>query len=261
MIYKPEKYETRFVARGISNLNALLPADDCDQLGVVPTGDVYFDNTGKGLLRKEPFSAGPVTVHFDNLDEHLAAYIREADAVVGCMAWLTNPKVLSALQSVPVQILVQKEDFLRPDSARSWSKNRVRKAYESLNPLWRPELAKTIGRFCYGGEGSTDAVRVVGVAPDHKKSANPRMHHKFFVFLKAVLPENPNVWMQYVPYAVWTGSFNATHNGTRSAENAVMIRDAAIAGAYAREHGPLFGLSETLDWQHEWVAPEYRLGS
>ena len=250
MNYKPETYPTRFVACGVSNLNLLAAVESGDSTGHVPLAP---------SLRAEPFHAGAVTVHFDDLEDHLAGYIREADAVVGCMAWLTNPTVLSALAEVPVQLLVQKEDFLRPDSSRSWSKNRIRKAYARLNALPRPCL-ETTAAYCYGGEGSTDPVRVVGIAPDHKKPANPRMHHKFFVFLKRAGSE-PGCSEQYKPYAVWTGSFNATYNGTRSAENAVMIRDEAVAGAYAREHGHLFGLSEALDWQHEWVAPEYRLGS
>jgi hypothetical protein len=38
--------------------------------------------------------------------------------VIGCIAWLTNTKIIQALRKVDqgVQIIVQKEDFLRPDS-------------------------------------------------------------------------------------------------------------------------------------------------
>src|ERR1700674_1415082 len=59
---------------------------------------------------------GKVRVFFKNLEDHLIQYIREADIVVGCVAWFTSPRILKALSKVKgVSIVVQKEDFLRPD--------------------------------------------------------------------------------------------------------------------------------------------------
>lgn len=65
----------------------------------------------------------------------------------------------------------------------------------------------------------------------------------------------------YKPYAVWTGSFNFSDNGTKSFENAVVIEDVAIAEAYLEEWGQIAALSEPLDWSSEWMAPEWRIGT
>lgn len=54
---------------------------------------------------------------FRNLKEELIACIKNADFVFGCVAWLTDFDVLAALaEKQGVNIAVQKEDFLRPDT-------------------------------------------------------------------------------------------------------------------------------------------------
>ena len=74
----------------------------------------------------------------------------------------------------------------------------------------------------------------------------------------ATVPHEYNVFM---PRAVWTGSFNMTGNATRSLENAVLLRDEAIARAYTAEWITVLGISEELDWNAEWVATNFRVGS
>jgi len=76
------------------------------------------------------------------------------------------------------------------------------------------------------------------------------MHHKFLVFLSAG-----------VPSVVWTGSFNFTHNGEASLENAVIIHSREIAEVYYSEWQQIFSLSEPLDWSAQWMEPEYRIGT
>src|SRR4051812_8513944 len=89
----------------------------------------------------EDFSAmsgdGSVTVYFRNIEEHLVRLIGGAPMVVGCVAWLTSEAILGALARVPygVSIVVQKEDFLRPDfGVRRIDRWRValRRMYTSL---------------------------------------------------------------------------------------------------------------------------------
>jgi len=73
-----------------------------------------------------------IAAHFQDLEGALIRYIAEADAVVGCVAWLTNLNVLRALASkFGVSIIVQKEEFLRPD-------------LEPLKPDWKKILRKKI---------------------------------------------------------------------------------------------------------------------
>jgi hypothetical protein len=60
---------------------------------------------------------------------------------------------------------------------------------------------------------------------------------------------------------VWTGSFNWSENGVNSLENAVVISDCRVIDAYLAEFEQIAALSEPLDWQSEWVEPEWRIGS
>jgi phosphatidylserine/phosphatidylglycerophosphate/cardiolipin synthase-like enzyme len=173
------------------------------------------------------------------------------------MAWLTNQRVLAALARKQfVSIIVQKEDFLRPD-AGDWSSRGLHDAYAAL-----PTVSSVAGlgptRYNFASEFDFAPVRCAGVV-GKQRSAMPRMHHKFMVFCEIGVwaPEQPRLH----PYAVWTGSFNATENGARSLENAVILRSPKIAAAYLQEWNAIYGISEPLSWSSEWVQPEYRIGT
>jgi hypothetical protein len=224
----------------------------------------------------------PVVAMFDDLPGQCCKFIEGADTILGCVAWLTNARVLAALSQVPsVSIIVQKEDFLRPDSGRQY-KAQLRALYQRLHSIG-------LGRLTLGGTSSYStasehpgddcAIRCMGIVSRGQKIAVPRMHHKFLVRCEAryclgqdctqvdgaachcckcqdiICHGHPE------PAAVWTGSFNMTHNGANSLENAVVIADPAIAQRYQYEWGWIFGLSEPLNWEHDWVEPEMRLGS
>ena len=64
-----------------------------------------------------------------------------------------------------------------------------------------------------------------------------------------------------ITHCVWTGSYNISQTATKSLENAVVIRDQVIAEAYFNEWSQIMALSEPLDWESEWVAPEWRIGT
>jgi len=66
---------------------------------------------------------GLTQVFFRNLEAELLQLIDAADVVVGCVAWLTNRRILAALAKKSVAIVIQKEDFLRPDlgANKNWS--------------------------------------------------------------------------------------------------------------------------------------------
>ena len=223
-----------------------------------------------------------VQAFFDRLEEHLIKFINDADMIFGCVAWLTNFNVLDALADVSggCQIVVQKEDFLRPDygSHNNW-KTTLRKKYEALHgpcaENWM--LPKIAG--CANPENSDiscDVVMPIQCAGNYnrdKKPAFPRMHHKFFVSMKKRTEPWPqeyydnfivnfgDVVEEYEPDKVWTGSFNPSANGTKSRENAVVISDPRIAEAYLEEWSAVYFVSEFLDWEKDWSAPEFRLGS
>lgn len=216
--------------------------------------------------------AAPVTTLFENLPEQCCVFIAGADLITGCVAWLTNDLILTALSEIPsVSIIVQKEDFLRPDNPAQY-KSRLRQKYERLHPLWRVETDHTeYYSTCSGSSVEDCAVRCMGIVNRGQRIAVPRMHHKFLVRCEnSYCQDRGECKWQWQgepcrghpkPTAVWTGSFNMTHNGAASLENAVVITDPVIAQRYQTEWAWVFGLSEPLDWEHDWVEPELRIGS
>ena len=207
---------------------------------------------------------GSVRVYFRDLEEALIANIRKARVVIGCVAWLTSKPILNALASVPngVSIVVQKEDFLRPDldttGSMAWS----------LSVLYS-KLPETSGRYSFPGlvsslsccaDSTIAPVRCVGNHNREKAPSFPRMHNKFVLFCNVKEPEGSG-FPEITPYAVWTGSFNFSKNATFSFENAVVLTDEVVVQSYYREWGQILALSEPLNWEDPWCSPEWRIGS
>ena len=93
---------------------------------------MHVNNLNNYVVNKEfgqPLDASDksrddIKVYFRNLEDELINHIRNYDAIFGCVAWLTNKRILKELSKKEVvQIIVQKEDFLRPDI---YSKNNLR---------------------------------------------------------------------------------------------------------------------------------------
>ena len=216
-------------------------------------------------LGKRPAGAasGNVEVVFRDHTKRLVEEIRKADYVLGAVAWLTHEEVIAAMSKLKMGcgVIVQKEDFLRPDSGagkEEWARE-LRKRYGRLkNKIARFSLPAPACELSYCADPDFDPVRCMGNHNSDKNPAFPRMHNKFLVFCRVAGDEMEH---ELEPYAVWTGSFNVTANATCSAENAVILRDAELAQAYATEWAHLFVFSEPLDWTSEWMAPDYRLGS
>jgi hypothetical protein len=197
-----------------------------------------------------------------NLESALADWIRDADFVFGCFAWLTNRTVLDALAGLKYgcQVVVQKEDFLRPDSGwTSQSNVELRERYERLRcGMSQYECPSIAARLSTNWCHDISPVRCAGVSPADRKMTWPRMHHKLAVACKCEVDEAE---LRFFPYSVWTGSFNPTANGSRSRENAVVIDSESAAEFFIEEWAKVFAMSEPLDWAYEWCAPEYRLGT
>lgn len=195
----------------------------------------------------EHSSDGKIEVVFAGLEPRLVYEISQWPVVVGCVAWLSSWPVIEALAARDaVSLLVNKEDFLRPDTGR-WSDIRLRLLYATIPNTSRWLLG--LDDYSFADSNDHQAIRCVGLGGGSRN--RPRLHHKFLVFCDR----------HNAPQAVWTGSFNPTDNATRSLENAVIIRDETIADAYHKEWVALFGISEPLDWTSRWVAPEYRIGT
>jgi phosphatidylserine/phosphatidylglycerophosphate/cardiolipin synthase-like enzyme len=204
-----------------------------------------------------------VTCHFRNVRDALVGYINRYDYMVGCVAWLTDPVILRALATrCGVSIIVQKEDFLRPDCDERLD---TRRLYGSIRSGFdRYEIPGILASMSFAADTELDAIRCVGNHNSNKSPAHPRAHHKFLVFGRMSTPgkgDEDSCHVRFVPEAVWTGSFNFSVNAGRSLENAVLIEDPAIAQAYANEFSQVAALSEPLNWEDPWCSPEWRCGT
>ena len=131
-----------------------------------------------------------VEVHFKHLIPTLCEKIRSADAVVGCVAWLTNQQVLTALSHLKygTSIIVQKEDFLRPDT--DTNTRDLYSKYAAIPPFnWQGAFGVRTGTkvemINTTSDGHDDfAVRCCGNHNSTRNPSFPRMHNKFLVFGK-----------------------------------------------------------------------------
>ena len=209
------------------------------------------EHTPKSLedFRPDAFINAPVKPVFRNIEDTLVSCIKEADVVLGCMAWLTSEPILKALaeKTCGVQIVVQQEDWLRPDSSE-WSKQKQWKLYQRLNGIsnWYAGLN-------VASDSEIQPVRLSG-APKNSNRNNPRMHHKFLIF-GDVYKEDEWQTFEFKCKSVWTGSFNATKNGTNSLENGLLIDSPEIAKIYWQEWRQVLMTSKTIgseDWDRQY---------
>ncbi len=232
------------------DLNTLVIDSDIEANFSMDCADVHFDS---------------VEVVFKNIENKLLNLIEEFQhgIIFGCVAWLTSKPILNALAKCRnVQIIVQKEDFLRPDlkvlNENFWKKDLCNQ-YDQLHfSLSRHKCLSPIRSLSVCDDPKVDPIRCIGNYNREGKAAFPRAHHKFLVFCRKSSVRG------YVPVALWTGSFNLTYNATHSFENVLILRDKSgdneILHAYLKEHHHLFALSEPLQWEDDWVSPEFRIG-
>jgi hypothetical protein len=237
---------------------------------------------GDGAPQLQDFSVDlpQVSVILRDLKKKLIWMIRDADYVFGCVAWLTDLDILAELaKKKRCNFVVQKEDFLRPEQgAPSNWKQTLHAAYGKLRGAEHLDFP-LLSRLREAGADAIEPVRCVGV-----QGEGSRMHHKFAVFCRArsgpqtfaelfcedhsscdesILQqlredESDPSYFNFVPYAVWTGSFNWTFNSTHSLENAVLLQHNEAVRAYYREFVHVLTLSESLDWFHEYVSPDWK---
>ena len=200
---------------------------------------------------------------------------------------MTEPRILTALARLASSLVVQKEDFLRPDlmavdergeGCQRW-KRRSRSQYEAIEASDRHQFAfcrqnmpDPLSEMDLLGDQRITGVRCVGFQ-NRRGGSEPRqplMHNKFLVFSRFSLVPIPapnsgnahgiteHVEVLWEPQMVWTGSANLSKMSRLSRENSLIIKDPIIAWAYLQEWAQLMSLSEPLDWASEWVDPQWR---
>jgi hypothetical protein len=134
-------------------------------------------------------------VFFKDLENELIKKINEFknDIIFGSVAWLTSINILKALSKCNnVQIIIQKEDFLRPDlnitiNNSEWKQN-LRKYYNNIScSMFRMDFNEPIqdlSIFADSYHYPVESIRCVGNYNRDKNPAFPRAHNKFLVFCK-----------------------------------------------------------------------------
>lgn len=225
------------------------------------------------LERTTHVRSGKVQVFFRGLEDALVGEITKASAVFGCVAWVTNQRILKALSQKHTSLIVQKEDFLRPDFDDDGESMedyyaKIRFLYGRLKcditpwGMWEVK-SKICDELGYCGTMSWDGrdyepVKCLGGLKAPSALSRPLLHHKFVVLCdvkesKYTDEYGTDVVLVPAPRSVWTGSFNFTPNATRSLENAVLIEDPVIARAYLDEYLYLYQFTEPLNWDQDWV--------
>ncbi|MAB38695.1 MAG: hypothetical protein CL528_01910 [Aequorivita sp.] len=246
---------------------------------VIPNDRIYVDSKGaknfvvsqNNSIKIEKPEFDSIETHFRDIESSLIQKILEFkdDLIVGCVAWLTSYKILDALAKCNnVQIIVQKEDFLRPDinqKHKSKFKNELQKKYGLINcDIPRSWFKEPMGELSVCADPTVDGVRCVGNHNSDKKPAFPRMHNKFLVFCRINVSEDYEKF-SYKAVSAWTGSFNLTYNATYSLENAISFNDNSgtnkLINGYLKEHHQIFCISEKLNWKKDWIVPEFRIGT
>jgi hypothetical protein len=207
-------------------------------------------------------------VYFQGIKQVLRQRIERADLIVGCIAWLTDGDVIRSLWHPRhgVAIVVQKEEYLDPEWARSDADARraarLRQLYSSLKMPLRPAdfgglLAK--GPY-FGYPDRLEPIRCAGYFPGDARGPVPRMHHKFLVFCDVISrtgPEDPAAGdptpPEIRPAEVWVGSFNLTPNAARSLEDVVAIVDPRIATCFYDEWMQIEAMYQPLP--SDWTMP------
>ena len=159
-----------------------------------PRGDGYPEQRDHGCV------SGAVEVVFRDHKRRLLRLFHEArgDGLVclGAVAWLTDFEILDAMASLPTSVVVQKEDFLRPDDVsardRGW-RDIVREHYSAVaeSDVHEPRFCRynfppPLGDLSLLGDQGIAGVRCVGVrnARGGGRKDPPLMHHKFIILAK-----------------------------------------------------------------------------
>ncbi len=219
-------------------------------------------------------------VIFREHKEELLKYINKYNSILGCVAWLTDYDLLKALATKKiVSIIVQKEDFLRPDIDGGGKSKKLSELYNSLptgNRLNLP-LSMIAGELSLASDPTLEAIRCMGNHNKDKSPAFPRMHHKFLIFtndFESRSEEDSDAnsddlfrgfslydWKPSKGDCVWTGSYNLSQTATRSLENAVVLQSPRVVEAYVNEWDQIVALSEPLDWKSTWCNPQWFIGT
>lgn len=221
------------------------------------------DNDGDGK-QKDYSTIGnkkEIEVYFKNIEKTIIEKIKKYKNVIGCIAWLTNENILRELsKKEKVLIVVQEEDFLRPDTNYDGDKKKWKK---KIFDLYKKLEKGSIESSCWGvNYASADTIetgiRRFGLINEKKLPAFPRMHNKFILCYNE-LEYKLNKKGEYVlknDGEVLSGSYNYTENSNNSLENILCVKDMKIIEGYFKQFVEILTMSMPLDWEGDWSPSE-----
>ena len=192
-----------------------------------------------------------ITAKSEENDEYLAG---EATCTVTVFTYNTYKKATAVTSGKEYLLVVQKEDFLRPDlksTLTASDKATLYQAYDALKPFdGRKVPVGPFDQALYPEKLAHLApVRSFGYCVPTQMYRVPKMHNKFLAFLQQDASDT------YQPTSVWTGSLNFTAMSLNSLENAVVIHDPKIAEAFICEAQIIYLKGDPLDWESDWINP------
>lgn len=190
-----------------------------------------------------------VTAYFSDLETRFVNLIDRYPVIVGCVAWLTNARILSHLKSREmVSLIINKEnwggeciDSSLLTNPRLW---RLMQMYSYLpmgatnlvswsswhhSTIFEEEIShNVINALNLNDDWISEPIRVIS-----SENSTSLMHNNFIVACdKLKLNRNGEEIDLIIPREVWTGSFDFTENGRRNLENAVVISSMYSDGYY-----------------------------
>jgi hypothetical protein len=197
------------------------------------------------------FDSVNVSIFFKDIKSTIIKILDSHDAIVGCIAWLTDFDILDHMSKKSLGIVVQKERYIRYEYNISEWRLHLRHKYDATPKiLYDVASAKLLHPDTIFGisprESILGRVRCFGLYSYTKMI--PLMHHKFLV-CGTIIDD------RFTPTSVITGSFNFSYNASKSLENILYIRDESVAKIYHREWASVYAVSENIDWESSMCRP------
>ena len=239
------------------------------------------------------YAMGPKGMLKSDLISNLVSVIREYGknrTVLGCVAWLSSPDVLEALNTCRrVLLIVNREDY------NCWGGGKMLEKYQKLPKFDEPlsvafghlesvlatlENGRSSGRSQYSSvrafgnpsthAGATGAARSQGLehckyliffdSQCHKRCPDSAGNNQNSIGYPSALKERACDYVyKDVPCAVWTGSMNFTKASETHHENAVFIKSRNTAMAYLHDFSESFMASVPVGSKSNSQTPKSQL--
>jgi hypothetical protein len=164
----------------------------------------------------------------------LLAWIEGQECIVGCVAWLSDPQILMALNRTELsEVVMQREAHLSRYGAM------MPEHPSSIAALY--QATHDYAPHTHGG--LRVRYRLIGSSNHGKR---PVMHHKFLVGCRLVLCRRPEGQaLKIVPFSVWYGSWNMTRNAQND-DSALILHDMTVSQLFYKEWRRLWADSEPI---------------